>query len=106
MPKSKDSNISIIISPPVNRGKVQLPYATKIKTILNQLSKVVYGKPIDECWGNAQNVLVSQLKGKTIRIILPERDDETQTNDVVKNENAIQNIVNHVKERGIDIAIS
>jgi len=63
---------------------------------------------IDECWGKPQNVRVSDLKGKIIRITLPEKDTKSQSKsgDSEENEKALQNIVNHAKQRGVDIAFS
>jgi len=99
---------TIFITAPANKGKVQLPYATQIKTILNDVSLLVYGKRIDECWGKPQNVRVSDLKGKIIRITLPEKDTKSQSKlgDSEENEKALQNIVNHANQRGVDIAFS
>ena len=99
----------INISAPTNKGKVQIPYPTKIKTILNELAMLVYGKRIDECWGKPQNVLVSKLKGVTITVTLPEKEELTlnkrDQRDLEENEKAIQNVVSHAQEKGVTISV-
>lgn len=108
------SNSVIEITAPAKKGKIQLPYATQIKFILNELALLVYKKRIDDCWGTPQNVRVADLKGKSIRVILPNKPNESEKPDKIpedvqktiqKHEDAISNIAKQVQEKGIGIAV-
>jgi hypothetical protein len=93
----------IAVRPPFNG----LPLEAQIQDIGNQLSMLLYGKPLTTgdygVLGKAQSILSKSIKGRPIQLHMPVCDTPTPT--IKKRIDYIHNMANHARLHGITINI-
>lgn len=97
--KGNASELTQLIIKPAKKFAKMVP-KVQIKDVANQLTQLVYGKPLDQCLGSKQTIRMKAVEGKKITIRLPSSDDESA--DILY---YIQNIITHLRNHDVIVTL-